>query len=178
MKFVNQMSTIMLRAYNAEAENCVKTVKAGDLATATARLTKAKEQIERQGTMINLRVDETYRHLRIQEMVLAAEHLQVLAAEKELERARREELREQKQAEAELAAAPQKLAKERAMHQANLDALIANGDLEGAERMRVKIVEDELALADIERRAANIHPATCTSSPTSAHSERTWSRSG
>jgi hypothetical protein len=156
MKFVNQMSTIMLRAYNAEAENCVKTVKAGNLATATARLTKAKEQIERQGTMINLRVDETYHHLRIQEMVLAAEHLQVLAAEKELERARREELREQKKAEAELAAARQKLAKERAMHQATLDALIANGDLEGAERMRAKIVEDELALADVERRAANI----------------------
>lgn len=156
MKFVNQMSTIMLRAYNAEAENCVKTVKAGNLATATSRLTKAKEQIERQGTMINLRVDETYHHLRIQEMVLATEHLQVLAAEKEMERARREELREQKKAEAELAAAREKLAKERAMHQATLDALIANGDLEGAERMRAKIAEDELALADVERRAANI----------------------
>ncbi|MFP3581611.1 DUF4041 domain-containing protein [Arthrobacter sp. SIMBA_036] len=55
MKFVNQMSTIMLRAYNAEAENCVKTVKAGNLATATARLTKAKEQIERQGIHVELR---------------------------------------------------------------------------------------------------------------------------
>lgn len=156
LKFVNQMSTIMLRAYNAEAENCVKTVKAGNLATATSRLTKAKEQVERQGTMINLRVDESYHHLRIQEMVLAAEHLQVLAAEKEMERARREELREQKKAEAELAAAREKLAKERAMHQATLDALLANGDLEGAERMRAKIAEDELALADVERRAANI----------------------
>ncbi|WP_217375671.1 DUF4041 domain-containing protein [Paenarthrobacter ureafaciens] len=156
MKFVNQMSTIMLRAYNAEAENCVKTVKAGNLATATARLTKAKEQIERQGTMINLRVDETYHQLRIQEMTLAAEHLQVLAAEKEMERARREELREQKKAEAEIAAAREKLAKERAMHQATLEALIANGDHEGAERMRAKIAEDELALADVERRAANI----------------------
>ena len=30
-KFVNEMSRIMLRAYNAEAENCVKTVKAGNL---------------------------------------------------------------------------------------------------------------------------------------------------
>jgi Domain of unknown function (DUF4041)/Meiotically up-regulated gene 113/Protein of unknown function (DUF2510) len=155
-KFVNEMSTIMLRAYNAEAENCVKTVKAGNLTTATSRLTKAKEQIERQGTMINLRVDEQYHHLRIQEMVLAAEHLQVLAAEKEMERARREELREQRKSEAELAAARQKLAKERAMHQATLDALIANGDHEGAERMRAKIAEDELALADVERRAANI----------------------
>ncbi|MFE4836242.1 FCD domain-containing protein [Arthrobacter sp. NPDC056691] len=42
------------------------------------------------------------------------------------------------------------------MHQATLDAVIANGDLEGAERMRAKIAEDELALQDVERRAANI----------------------
>lgn len=155
-KFVNQMSTIMLRAYNAEAENCVKSVKAGNLATAVARLTKAKEQIERQGTMINLRVDADYHRLRVQELTLAAEHLQVLQREKELERARREELREQKKVEAELAAARQKLAKEHAMHQAALEALIANGDLEGAERMRARIADDELALADVERRAANI----------------------
>jgi len=33
-KFVSDMSRIMLRAYNAEAENCVKSVKAGNLATA------------------------------------------------------------------------------------------------------------------------------------------------
>lgn len=155
-KFVNQMSNIMLRAYNAEAENCVKSVKAGNLATAVARLTKAKEQIERQGTMINLRVDEEYHRLRVQELTLAAEHLQVLQQEKELERARREELREQKKVEAELAAARQKLAKEHAMHQAALEALIANGDLEGAERMRARIADDELALEDVERRAANI----------------------
>ncbi|MFD0043761.1 GIY-YIG nuclease family protein [Pseudarthrobacter scleromae] len=42
------------------------------------------------------------------------------------------------------------------MHQATLDALIANGDLEGAECMRAKIAEDDLALADVERREANI----------------------
>ncbi|WOC62738.1 hypothetical protein RI444_09045 [Paenarthrobacter sp. AT5] len=47
--------------------------------------------------MINLRVDETYHRLRIQEMVLAAEHLQALAADKELERARCEDLPEQEE---------------------------------------------------------------------------------
>ncbi|UKA54511.1 DUF4041 domain-containing protein [Arthrobacter sp. FW305-BF8] len=155
----------------------MKTVKAGNLATATSRLTKAKAQIERQGTMINLRIDEQYHHLRIQEMVLAAEHLQAVAAEKEMERARREDLREQKKAEAELAAARQKLAKERAMHQATLDALIANGDLEGAERMRAKIAEDELALRTSNGARRTSVPATCTLSPTSVPSESTWSRS-
>lgn len=54
------MSRIMLRAYNAEAENCVKTVKAGNLRTAQARLSKAVEQIEKQGRMIDLRVSPSY----------------------------------------------------------------------------------------------------------------------
>lgn len=155
-KFVNQMSTIMLRAYNAEAENCVKSVKAGSLATAVARLEKARTQIVRQGTMIDLRIDDTYHRLRIEEVTLAAQHLKRLQEEKEAERARKEELREQKKVEAELARATEKLAKERAMHQATLEALVANGDEEGAARMRLKIAEDDANLADVERRAANM----------------------
>jgi hypothetical protein len=155
-KFVNQMSTIMLRAYNAEAENCVKSVKAGALSAAIARLVKARDQIEKQGTMIDLRVDEEYHSLRVQELTLAADHLQRVQAEKEAERAQRDELREQKKAEAELARAKEKLEKERAMHVSTMDALIANGDIEGAERMREKIAEDDLNLEDVERRAANM----------------------
>jgi hypothetical protein len=155
-QFVNQMSTIMLRAYNAEAENCVKSVKAGNLESAIARLEKARDQIVRQGTMIDLAVDNTYHRLRLEELRLAAKHLRRLQEEKEAERARREELREQKKVEAELARATEKLTRERAMHQATLDALIANGDEEGAARMRAKLAEDDENLADVERRAANM----------------------
>jgi hypothetical protein len=43
--FVNQMSRIMLRAYNAEAENAAMTVKAGNLASAQNRLSTAREQV-------------------------------------------------------------------------------------------------------------------------------------
>ncbi|BBE22600.1 hypothetical protein MN0502_14830 [Arthrobacter sp. MN05-02] len=155
-QFVNQMSAIMLRAYNAEAENCVKSVKAGNLDTAIARLEKARDQIVRQGTMIDLAVDTTYHRLRVEELRLAARHLKRLQEEKEVERARREELREQKKVEAELARATEKLTRERAMHQATLDALVANGDEEGAARMREKLAEDDENLADVERRAANM----------------------
>jgi hypothetical protein len=51
-KFVNDMSRVMLRAYNAEAENCVKTVKAGNLPVAQARLRKAMDSIEKQGQLL------------------------------------------------------------------------------------------------------------------------------
>lgn len=155
-KFVNQMSAIMLRAYNAEAENCVKSVKAGNLSAAVSRLVKARDQIVKQGTMVSLRVDEEYHSLRIQELGLASEHLQRMQEEKEAEKAQRDELREQKKVEAELARAKEKLEKERAMHVATMDALLANGDTEGAERMREKIQDDDLNLENVERRAANM----------------------
>lgn len=155
-KFVAQMSQIMLRAYNAEAENCVKTVKAGNLQTAQTRLSKAREQIVKQGTMINLEVSPKYHRLRLNEMSLAAQHLQALQAEKEAERAHREELREQRKVEQELAKAKEKLEKELSHYQATLAALEANGDIDGAERMRTLIEDAERAITDVDYRAANI----------------------
>ncbi|QHC60247.1 DUF4041 domain-containing protein [Rathayibacter sp. VKM Ac-2760] len=155
-KFVSDMTKILLRAYNAEAENCVKTVRAGSLAVAQARLSKAAEMIERQGSMITLTIDPEYHHLRLTEIQLANQHLQALAREKELERARREELREQRKAEQELAREHERLDKEKAHYTATLTALEANGDLEGAERLRARIADVERALHDVDYRAANI----------------------
>ena len=155
-RFVNQMSQIMLRAYNAEAENCVKSVKAGNLQTAMARLSKAREQIIKQGTMINLEVTEWYHRLRLSELSLASRHLQTLQAEKEAERAHREELREQRKVEQELARAKEKLEKELTHYKTTLAALEANGDLEGAKRMRALVEDAEKAIVDVDYRAANM----------------------
>jgi hypothetical protein len=155
-QFVNQMSQIMLRAYNAEAENCVKTVRAGNLQTAQNRLSKAREQIVKQGTMIDLQVSHQYHQLRLAELSLAARHLQALQAEKEEERARREELREQRRVEQELARAKEKLEKEVSHYQATLAVLEANGDTEGAERIRTLLQDAERAIEDVDYRAANI----------------------
>lgn len=155
-KFVKDMSKLMLRSYNAEAENCVKTVKAGNLAPAQKRLSLAVDQIQRLGTMINLQITPYYHRLRLAELELAARHMQALQAEKEAERAQREELREQRKAEQELRAERDRLDKER-QHYANaLAVLEANGDAEGAERMREQIADADRAIADVDYRAANV----------------------
>jgi len=150
------MSKIMLRAYNAEAENCVKTVKAGNLAAASARLFKASEQIARQGQMIALRVTDHYHRLRLRELELAADVHQKVQEEKEAERARREELREQRKAEQELAAERAKLDKELTHYQSALATLEANGDSAAAERLRTKLADVQRAIDDVDYRAANI----------------------
>ncbi|EPD85162.1 hypothetical protein HMPREF1529_01777 [Microbacterium sp. oral taxon 186 str. F0373] len=155
-KFVNDMSKLLLRAYNAEAENCIKTVRAANLDAAQKRLTTVSTQVERLGTMIDLRITSGYHRLRLKELELASRHLQSLQVEKEMERARRDELREQKKAEQELAREKERLQKERTHYLNALAALEANGDLEGAERLRAKLGDVEHAVENVDYRAANI----------------------
>jgi hypothetical protein len=155
-KFVSDMSKILLRAYNAEAENCIKTVRAGNLAVAQSRLSKAADQIARQGSMIELRINPRFHALRLREIELANRHLAAVQREKELERERRAELREQKKAEQELLRERERLLKEQGHYQATLAALQANGDLAGAERMRAQLADVQRAMEDVEYRTANI----------------------
>ena len=155
-QFVNEMSKIMLAAYNAEAENAIKTVKAGGLSTAKARLEKSAERVAKNGQMIALHITGEYHRLRILELELAARHLAALQAEKEAERAHREELREAKRAEEELRREREKLDKEREHYANALAALEARGDDTGAAELRAKLDEIDKSIADVDYRAANV----------------------
>lgn len=154
-RFLKNMSKLLLRAYNAEAENAVKSAKAGNLEACTKRLVKAREQVERNGEMIDLHIVEEYHRLRLSEIELANRHLQVKSREKELERERRAQLREEKKAEAEFKAKRADLLKEQ-MHYQNLaDAMRDRGDSEGLERALSQLQDVEHSIADVDYRAAN-----------------------
>ncbi|MEC5201095.1 hypothetical protein RCH21_003351 [Arthrobacter sp. PL16] len=154
-KFVRDLSALLLRAYNAEAENCVKTVKAGNLDTARARLEKSREQIAKRGTMIGLQITSAFHRLREQEVELAARHLEALAIQKQLEAEARAEARETAKAQREWEALKAKQKKE-VDHYANVLAqLQAAGDLEGVQRVQEQLEEAEAKLADAEDNALN-----------------------
>lgn len=154
-RFIKNMSTMLLAAYNAEAENCVKTVRAGALDTCRQRLERAVARVERNGTMINLQITPQYHRLRLEELTLAVRHLETLKAEKEAERERRAELREQKKAEAELERERERLNKEREHYRNAIAALRDRGDLAGAQTLETKLIEVNSALDDVDYRAAN-----------------------
>lgn len=154
-KFVNDMSKVLLRAYNAEAENCVVMMKAGRLEPAQKRLARTADQIARQGKMINLEITSHYQRLRMRELELADRHLRAKQREKELEREHRAELREQRRVEKELAAAQAKLKKEREHYLATLAALTAQGDEDGMARMEERLADVDRAIADVDYRTAN-----------------------
>lgn len=155
-KFVDSMSKTMLAAYNAEAENAIKAVKAGGLATAQLRLTRVVERVANNGQMIHLAIHPGYHGLRMRELELAARHQAAVQAAKEAEREERARLREEKRVEDELRRAREKLDKERDHYVNALAALKARGDESGAAELQAKLAEIDRSIADVDYRAANV----------------------
>ena len=154
--FVNDFSKLMLRAYNAEAENCVRVLKAGTLASAEKRLNKTAEVIERFGRMVEMRITPEYQRLRLKELELTADYLAKLQEEKEAARAERERLREEEKARAEYRREQERLLKERLHYENALAVLREKGDLEGVSELEGKIADVDHAIEGVKDREAHI----------------------
>ena len=155
-KFVADMSKMMLRAYNAEVENCVLTVKAGNGEAAHKRLERARDQVERLGALINLRIDGRYHTLRLEELDLSLRYQNAKKAEKEAEREERARLREERKAQQELAQRRSKLDKEREHYQHVLQSLVEQGRVGEAEEIRSQLEGLDREIEKVDFRAANI----------------------
>lgn len=154
-KMINDFSKLMLRAYNAEADNLVRGLKPYRVDSAKDRLEKVAFTIEKLGRTMSIRVTPAYHRLRIKELELTADYIEQLAREKEREREERERLREERKAQQEMERERQRLEKEQSHYANALAALEAKRDVEGAQRMRDQIAEIEKAIADVDYRAAN-----------------------
>jgi hypothetical protein len=156
-KMTADLGKLMLRAYNAEADNCVRSLRAGNVLTAKKRLEASVTSIAKLGSMMEMRISAGYHALRIEELELTADWLMKVQEEKEAAREERERLREERKVEAELAAERERLDKERA-HLANaLAALRTNGDDEaGIAELEAKLAGLDEAIEQNDYRAANI----------------------
>lgn len=155
-KMVRDFSKLMLRAFNAEADNLVRGLKPYKLAAAIERLDKVADTIERLGKTMQICISPPYLKLRERELKLTADFLQKQAEEKEAERLERERLREERKAQQEMERERERLEKEW-KHFANaLQALEAKGDEAGAARIREQLGDVQKAIEDVDYRAANI----------------------
>ena len=155
-KMVNDWCKMMLRAYNSEAENCLRVMKAGSVDTAKKRLDRIGEAIEKLGRMLSIRISTRYRQLRMLELELTADYLLKKQEEKEAERAERERLREEAKAQAEFRREIEKLEKERKHLQNVRQALLDKGDDEAAAQMAAELENVEAGLQGLHDREANI----------------------
>ena len=155
-KMVGDLSKLMLRAYNSEADNCVRSLRAGNISTAKRRLESSVTAIEKLGVIMEMRVSPTYHALRVDELELTADFQMKVQEEKERAREEREQLREQRRAELELAAERERLDKERAHYVGVLASLRASGDEAAAGDLASRLADIDQAIEANDYRIANI----------------------
>ncbi len=155
-KMVRDFSKLMLRAFNAEADNLVRQLKPYKVAAAVERLQKVADTIRKLGATMNIHVTSAYLELRVQELHLTADFLSKQAEEKEQEREERNRLREERKAQQEMEREKARLQKERLHYLNALGALQVKGDLEGQSRIQAQLDDVDKAIADVDYRAANI----------------------
>jgi len=155
-RMVGDLSRLMLRAYNAEADNCVRSLRAGNISTARKRLESAVTAIEKLGTIMEMRINPVFHSLRLIELELTADFQMKVQEERERAREERELLREQRRAEQELAAERERLEKEKAHYVTVLESLRANGDEAAANELANRLAQIDEAIEANDYRIANI----------------------
>jgi hypothetical protein len=153
---IREMSKLMLRAYNAEADNCVRTLRPHTLASAVTRLGKARDTIARLGKTMNIQISEPYHRKRLLELELTADYLVKLEEEKERIRAERERQKEEEAARRDFEREKTRLMKEQAHYSTALAQLHARGDATGAAEIQQRLDQVVESIADVDRKAANV----------------------
>ncbi|XVV02982.1 DUF4041 domain-containing protein [Actinosynnema sp. CA-248983] len=154
-KLGRDMAKLMLRAYNAEADNAVRSVKPHTRESVKEKLAKTRETVGKLGALMGISISLDYHRLRLVEIDLTADHLVKAEYEREEAKAHRERLREEAKVAKEIERERAKLAKERAHFAAVVARLEANGDLEALAKAREQLAEVDQAIAGVDERAAN-----------------------
>lgn len=156
-KMIKDFSTLLLRAYNAEADNCVRTVKPHTLASTCQRLDKAQRAIAKLGATMGIAIAPGYHRLRIAEIELTADHIAMVEAERERVRAAKEAAREEERARREFERARAELLEEQAHHRTAYDRLLARSSPDPAAVGEIRARLDRLGadIAAVGARAAN-----------------------
>lgn len=152
---IRDFSKLMLRAFNAEADNLVRGLKPYKVDGALDRLKKVAETIERLGKTMQIQISPAYYRLRARELELTSDFLQKQAEQKEVERLEKERMREERKVQQEMERERARLEKERQHYSNALDVLVEKGDEAGAARLREQLNDVDRALADVDYRAAN-----------------------
>jgi hypothetical protein len=155
-KMVKEFSKLMLRAYNGEVDDSIRTLKPFKLQAAIDRVNKVEQSIEKLGKTMQIEIDDSYHSLRLEEISLTADFLSKKEEEKEQQKEERLRLKEEEKAQKEFEKEKEKLNKELMHHQAVLAKADETGNAKVAEEAKAKIAEVESSISGVEERVANI----------------------
>ena len=152
---VRQFSDLMLRTYNIEADNCVRTVRAHTIDAARKRLERTREAIIKSGSTMGVAIDEDFHALRLEELQLTADHHLRVEQEKENAREERQRQRDEAKAQEEFKQRKKDLLKEQAHYRSLLERSRLNGDEAGLLEARQRLAEITESIEEVEEMAAN-----------------------
>ncbi|GLZ36585.1 DUF4041 domain-containing protein [Actinokineospora sp. NBRC 105648] len=155
-KLGRDMAKLMLRAYNAEADNAVRSVKPHTRDAVKKRLDTTRETIGKLGVLMRIAIAADYHRLRLREIDLTSDYLTKVEYEREQARAERDRLREEAKVMKEIERERARLAKERAHIATVVAKLTANGDTEALVRAREQLASVDDAITGVDERAANV----------------------
>jgi hypothetical protein len=150
----SDLGKLMLRAYNAEADNSLRTLRVGNVVTAKKRLEASRTAIAKLGRMMEMSITDEFHALRLEEIELTADFLMRKQEEKEEAREERARLREERKVAMELAAERERLDKERGHIVNAIENLQAKGGNDP--ELERRLAELDEAIAQNDYRAANI----------------------
>lgn len=148
------LSKLMLRAYNAEVDNSLRSLRVGNVVTAKKRIEASRTAIAKLGKMMQMHISDAFHALRLEEIELTADYLMKKQEEREEAREERARLREERKVEAELAEEKERLVKERDHLLNALEALRENGSSDP--KLEAKLVAIDESIEQNDYRAANI----------------------
>ena len=153
-KMASDLGSLMLRAYNSEVENCLRSLRAGNLLIAKKRVQRSRDAISKLGGMMEMQINQSYHDLRIEEIELTADYLMKKQEEREAAKEERARLREEKKIAAEIALEREELDKEK-QHLVNMIAALKDqGESDSNLEERLKSIDEAICKNDF--RAANI----------------------
>jgi hypothetical protein len=155
-RMVRDFSKLMLRAYNAEADNCVRSMRPYRLESSKDRLNKIREIISRLGKTMHINISTRYHELRLSELELTADYLAKVEEEKDRIRVERERQRDEQQARREFEREKARLSKEMTHWQTAMQKWASAGDEAKIAEARAKVEEIAEGIRGVEEREANI----------------------
>ena len=153
---VGDLGKLLLRAYNNETDNVLRTLKPYKLDSAIDRLEKMRTSIAKLGLSMKLAITDGYHQLRVKELRLTADYLAKVSEEREREREARERMRDEKRAREQFEAEQERLEKEQSHYENLLMRMRAMGDVAGISNAEANLLIVQQALDGVLQRAANI----------------------
>ncbi|MFI9381306.1 DUF4041 domain-containing protein [Kutzneria sp. NPDC052558] len=155
-RMVRDFSKLMLRAYNTEADNCVRSMRPHRLESSKDRLNKTRDIISRLGKTMHIQISAGYHRLRLEELDLTADYLAKVDEEKERVRVERERQRDEAQAQREFEREKARLAKEQSHWRTAMAKWTDAGNAAKIAEAESKLGQIDDAIRNVEEQAANV----------------------